>query len=636
MSNNNSSSDVPEKRILLFLNEKLAVKFICPICKEFYEDPIRLPCSHIFCYKCQIKINKVSYFDMSSEEKYKCPCTNCNISYQTNLLVSEKQYNRIFPNMKVYCKNFENGCDWRGSYKDLDEHEDSCNFVVNNLDDEDKHIIKCMAELYKENFETEREDYLKGYLIRSQSNLETSRLYFTIPNGISQNDIENQQNNSSQEFSQLISEMDSIQLQFSSLNGTQNNILPDENIHNSQNNNIVNLNDQAFTPQKSNQKNPNLHESNAELYVIKEQESNMGSINKGENFSTIQNSNKNPLNQSQNLILNQNDSYVTLGPNTQKPLKVESQFDSPQKKNSRISQSEQNLVDKKVCKEHHNGQEYNCINDQNYGCEYLCSKCNDFHLESYNEMCKRQWNKQNQQFVSPPRAFNPYCISEVNSLYKKDDEKSPREDRTFTELLNGNQTENQASRDMLQRYQEGRQRRNIERAPLDSLKPIFKQEDGNNETKTVYLTQNYKGIFAQDYENDTKQHPENNNKDPNLNLNNRHQIDLNSHQEFNPQNNLLTNSNNQLTINVNLQQSVNQKNNFCLNENNQPQIKNTQQNNLDINSNNQATVNSQENNTNDHNNKNSKKDYGKNKKVERKIILRKDIKGVKSNVKKKN
>lgn len=112
MSSEKANEYIPELPISLFvLSCQSVIKdYICPLCGGVIKDPVVDLCGHIFCKKC---------FNISYAKNQVCPITKEQLlSQPTNVIIIAQ----ILEKQKLYCKNKDDGCEWEGSLRELDEH----------------------------------------------------------------------------------------------------------------------------------------------------------------------------------------------------------------------------------------------------------------------------------------------------------------------------------------------------------------------------------------------------------------------------------------------------------------------------------------------------------------------------------
>ena len=101
----------------------------CPICLQVLREPHLITyCGHKFCKAC---IGRVVYASK--------PCPICNVA--DYLVVPDKSLHRTLNGLEVYCSRKNDGCEWVGELRSLDDHlnirpeseekrRDGCKFVV--------------------------------------------------------------------------------------------------------------------------------------------------------------------------------------------------------------------------------------------------------------------------------------------------------------------------------------------------------------------------------------------------------------------------------------------------------------------------------------------------------------------------
>ncbi|KAK6465255.1 hypothetical protein DFJ63DRAFT_332687 [Scheffersomyces coipomensis] len=107
---------------------------LCPICQEPFIEPLTTICGHTFCKECIFECFKMAKdsssgstsSNVNGEQKLSgcCPLdrtpidsANVNDLFPTPLLI-----NNLIDDLKVYCMNYERGCEWVGSRWELEHH----------------------------------------------------------------------------------------------------------------------------------------------------------------------------------------------------------------------------------------------------------------------------------------------------------------------------------------------------------------------------------------------------------------------------------------------------------------------------------------------------------------------------------
>ena len=100
-----------------FVDDNLPDEFLCQICQLVQRDPHQvICCGRIFCKQCleELKQRKI-YFT----------CPNCRESLVDNYF-KDVNTDRKIRHLLIYCTNKDNGCEWVGALKDLQEHVVDC------------------------------------------------------------------------------------------------------------------------------------------------------------------------------------------------------------------------------------------------------------------------------------------------------------------------------------------------------------------------------------------------------------------------------------------------------------------------------------------------------------------------------
>ena len=77
--------------------EKISGEFRCPICRNILQDPVWLPCMHVFCRRC-VKTQVVN--EKTSEKMAKCAECKCTFSHRS------MRQNKKFENILEVFKSF--------------------------------------------------------------------------------------------------------------------------------------------------------------------------------------------------------------------------------------------------------------------------------------------------------------------------------------------------------------------------------------------------------------------------------------------------------------------------------------------------------------------------------------------------
>ena len=91
------------------------IEYQCPICLEVFTDevtPYLTDCGHHLCGMCCDRMRKTS--------KKECP--TCRKPDMLKNARCDNYFQRLVKNLKVRCSDYEEGCEWEGELKDLNDH----------------------------------------------------------------------------------------------------------------------------------------------------------------------------------------------------------------------------------------------------------------------------------------------------------------------------------------------------------------------------------------------------------------------------------------------------------------------------------------------------------------------------------
>jgi len=95
----------------------------CPICQQPFIEPMTTICGHTFCKECIKECFKMAK-NLNGDDQGVCPLdrtlldgTNINDLFPTPLIISN-----LIDDLKVYCVNYERGCEWVGCRWEVDHH----------------------------------------------------------------------------------------------------------------------------------------------------------------------------------------------------------------------------------------------------------------------------------------------------------------------------------------------------------------------------------------------------------------------------------------------------------------------------------------------------------------------------------
>jgi Zinc finger, C3HC4 type (RING finger) len=115
-------SNMSSRRIYRFHKpSKISEDFICTICSEVFYDPVKLPCSHMLCQECVAGWGKI---------QNSCPI--CRTTFKPSEFQSPTEVIGKIEEIRVVCKYSH--CYWTGPLKELEKHEESCNFSPEKTD----------------------------------------------------------------------------------------------------------------------------------------------------------------------------------------------------------------------------------------------------------------------------------------------------------------------------------------------------------------------------------------------------------------------------------------------------------------------------------------------------------------------
>ena len=104
-----------EARTFAFADEPDS-DFFCPVCRDLLTDPFQPDCGHHLCRKCR------DY--LLSTKKSECP--TCRESDALSDARPDKYFLRKVNNVTVRCQYYDEGCEWVGEVRYLQDHLDRC------------------------------------------------------------------------------------------------------------------------------------------------------------------------------------------------------------------------------------------------------------------------------------------------------------------------------------------------------------------------------------------------------------------------------------------------------------------------------------------------------------------------------
>ena len=150
----------------LFMDE-VDSNFVCPICKDVFEDCVRTTCEHHFCCHC---IGEWLEMDVSQT------CPVCRKKIRVDDLEQDRLVCSVISNFKVKCINSHQGksCSWEGKLEDVRRHGKECQIKVvdcrhkrfgcswsGQRKDIDDHLQQCHYEALKDVLLLQRVDFCR-------------------------------------------------------------------------------------------------------------------------------------------------------------------------------------------------------------------------------------------------------------------------------------------------------------------------------------------------------------------------------------------------------------------------------------------------------------------------------------------
>ena len=93
---------------------KIYEPLYCTICFEVFSEPICLGCMHTFCCDC------IGGWIQKCIGKPECP--TCRAAIKPNQITKDLLAFNLISELKVFCPNKQNGCEWSGERCHLDAH----------------------------------------------------------------------------------------------------------------------------------------------------------------------------------------------------------------------------------------------------------------------------------------------------------------------------------------------------------------------------------------------------------------------------------------------------------------------------------------------------------------------------------
>ncbi|KAK3582699.1 hypothetical protein CHS0354_013050 [Potamilus streckersoni] len=97
-------------------------KYVCPICLAVMRDAMQTSCGHRFCRTCILGVSV-------GRSVSKCPLDN-TLFHRDSGIFEDIAVRREILSLRVRCDHKDNGCDWVGELRKLQEHSSSCPFLM--------------------------------------------------------------------------------------------------------------------------------------------------------------------------------------------------------------------------------------------------------------------------------------------------------------------------------------------------------------------------------------------------------------------------------------------------------------------------------------------------------------------------
>ena len=128
------NNDFPLKSKRKFINlSKVSKHLYCSICQNIFSEPTRITCGHTFCLDC-----------ITHWAKKHSDCPICRSFFSQKSMQRDLVGFNMVNELEVYCNN--NGCPWKSSLQNLNEHLKHCYFDPNKIPDFIKNIVCKTAE----------------------------------------------------------------------------------------------------------------------------------------------------------------------------------------------------------------------------------------------------------------------------------------------------------------------------------------------------------------------------------------------------------------------------------------------------------------------------------------------------------
>lgn len=133
-----------------FINLSNVSKYLyCVICRDIFDDPVRLQCGHTFCKRCIVEWAKM-----------KSGCPICRSYFDVNEMQRDLVGFNMVNELEVYCCNA--GCPWKSSLQNLKEHLKQCYFDPKRIPECIRSIISKDEKVKKKKDNTKVDNDIKS------------------------------------------------------------------------------------------------------------------------------------------------------------------------------------------------------------------------------------------------------------------------------------------------------------------------------------------------------------------------------------------------------------------------------------------------------------------------------------------
>ncbi|XP_031572712.1 TNF receptor-associated factor 3-like isoform X1 [Actinia tenebrosa] len=106
----------------LYFPKSISSSLKCELCKNLLRKPKQSTCGHRFCQNCYERRVK------DSSGAVNCPVDGNELTSEN--LFPDRCCERDIQNLDCYCYNNEKGCGWLGQLRDLEKHEEKCEYSL--------------------------------------------------------------------------------------------------------------------------------------------------------------------------------------------------------------------------------------------------------------------------------------------------------------------------------------------------------------------------------------------------------------------------------------------------------------------------------------------------------------------------